>query len=157
MEAEDKDLDALFPSDPFTEVYAKYAKEIYTHDVIQVPDDIYIETLTTLDLFVDSFQGKTVELVGFIYRTEQMAQNQFVVGRFAVSCCSADASPYGIFSEFPKAAEYANDQWVKVTGTIGKINWNDAEIMKIDVSRIDKVEAPAEPYVYTNYDFGLEP
>jgi uncharacterized repeat protein (TIGR03943 family) len=151
---EPDDLDALFPYDPFTEVYAKYAKSIYANDIITVDEKSYTEILTTLDLYLDAFQGKTIELTGFVYRAEGMNEQQFAIGRFAMSCCSADASPYGVFSQFVQADQLLDDEWITVRGTISKTHFNDVEIMMIDVASVKKAQKPDEPYVYPNFDFG---
>lgn len=147
-------LKQLFPSDSYTVHFAKHAMNLYKEDTIQVPEDLYIETLTTLDLYADSFVGKTIELTGFVYRDEDMSEKQFVIGRFAVQCCSADASPYGLLVQYDKANLYPTDQWIKLTGTIGKTVYNGVDLMIITAQKIQKIETPKELYVSPNYDFG---
>jgi putative membrane protein len=148
------DSSELFPADKFTQHYAKHAAALYQQDVIKVPEDIYIETLTTVDLYLDRFVGKKLELTGFVYRTEEMKSNQFVVGRFSIQCCSADAAPFGVLIEYDRAQTYADDSWVTVTGTIGKTKFNDVDIMVLKVEKVAKAAVPAVQYVYPNYDFG---
>lgn len=150
------ELQDLFPHDVFTKIYALYARSVYNQDTVVVDEKSYTEILTTLDLYLDAFQGKTIEITGFVYRTEAMLEHQFAVGRFAMTCCSADASPYGVFSEFADAKNLKDDQWVTITGKIGKTVFNDMDIMKIDVVSVKKTEQPEEPYVYPNYDFGAD-
>jgi putative membrane protein len=150
----DSKLDELFPSDKFTEVYATHAKKLYKSNMITVPEESYIETLTTVDLYLDKFIGKKIELDGFIYRQENMSDNQFVVGRFAIQCCSADASPYGLLVEYDRAQVLATDSWIHAVGTIEKTTFNGNEIMKLKLEKFTKIEAPATQYVYPNYEFG---
>jgi uncharacterized repeat protein (TIGR03943 family) len=147
-------LKLLFPSDKYTEHYAAYAKKLYKGSTIQVPENLYIETLTTLDLYSDSFQGKTIELSGFVYRDENMSDNQFVIGRFTVQCCSADAAPYGVLVQYEKGNLFATDQWIQITGKIDQTTFNGTKLMIIEADRIQKIEAPKELYVYPNYEFG---
>ncbi|OXM87667.1 TIGR03943 family putative permease subunit [Paenibacillus rigui] len=144
----------LFPSDKFTEHYAKYAKQLYQSDLIKVKEELYMETLSTVDLYLDRFVGKKLELTGFVYRQEEMQSNQFVVGRFSIQCCSADASPFGVLVEYDRAANFPSDSWVTVTGTIEKTRFNDMDIMKIKVDKIAKAEPAKAQYVYPNFDFG---
>jgi putative membrane protein len=148
-------LDSLFPSDKFTEHYAKFAKELYTSDIISVKEDLYIETLTTVDLYQDQFVGKKIELTGFVYRQDDMKDNQFVVGRFSIQCCSADASPFGLLVEYDRAQSFQNDHWVTVTGTIKKTKFNDMDILVVKVDKIGIAEPAKTQYVYPNFDFGL--
>jgi uncharacterized repeat protein (TIGR03943 family) len=146
--------DEMFPSDKFTEHYAKYAKELYKTGVIPVKEDLYIETLTTVDLYLDQFVGKKMELTGFVYRQEDMKDNQFVVGRFSIQCCSADAAPFGVLAEYDRAKNFADDSWVTVTGTIQKTKFNDMDIMVLKVEKVAKAEPAKAQYVYPNIDFG---
>jgi putative membrane protein len=155
-EISDEELEKLFDYDIFTEFYAKFGMQLYKQDLITIQEDIYIETLTTLDLFLDTFVGKKVQLSGFVYREDGMNEQQFVVGRFALQCCSADAAPYGVMVEYDNAQNIADDEWVTVTGTLTKTTFNDYEIMKIDVENVISIEEPDSPYVYPNYDFGFE-
>jgi uncharacterized repeat protein (TIGR03943 family) len=147
-------LDALFPSDSFTEMYANHAKTIYHQPVIEVSEKRYIETITTLDLYMDAFQGKKVSLSGFVFRGEGMEANQFAVSRFSLQCCSADAAPFGILAEFPEAKLYADDEWLQVEGVLSKAVLNDIEIMKLNITKVVKIEAPKTPYVYPDLEFG---
>ncbi|WP_163859428.1 TIGR03943 family putative permease subunit [Paenibacillus elgii] len=144
----------LFPADKFTQQYAKYAKQLYKSDLITVKEDLFIETLTSVDLYLDRFVGKKLQLTGFVYRQEEMKSNQFVVARFSIQCCSADAAPFGVLAEYDRANTLADDSWVTVTGTIQKTKLNDADIMVLKVEKIAKAEPAKVPYVYPNFDFG---
>jgi putative membrane protein len=146
--------DEMFPSDKFTKHYAAYAKELYQSGVISVKEDMYMETLTTVDLYLDRFVGKKLELTGFVYRQEGMKDNEFVVGRFTVHCCSADASPYGVLVQYGRANQFADDSWVTVTGTIQQTKFNDMDIMLLKVEKITKAEPASAQYVYPNFNFG---
>ncbi len=151
------DLDALFPADEYTVSYAAHAKELYRKQAVNVPEAYYIETLTTLDLYRDRLEGIQVTISGFVYREEAMAGSRFAVSRFAMNCCSADAMPYGMLVDFPNASHYADDEWVRVTGTMKLGRYNDNEVMTLQARAIERIEEPDTPYVYPNYDFGLEP
>jgi len=151
-----EELDLLFPSDNFTEAYAAYGKKLYSRDLIHVTPKWYIETLTTIDLYRDAFLGKTIEISGFVYREAGMGPKQFGVSRFAINCCSADASPYGVMAKFGHADTLETDEWVSVTGTLGTTSYNDIDIIQIDVTKVVKIPAPEDPYVSPDFDFGLE-
>jgi putative membrane protein len=149
----DEQLDDLFVTDEYNEDFARLSKQIYQNDVIVVKDELYMEILTAIDLFLESFVGKTIEISGFVYREPDMNQNQFVVGRFAMDCCSADALPYGVLIEDTNGSEYKNDTWIKVRGQIDTTIYNGNEIMVFKPESIESIAAPATPYIYPNYDF----
>lgn len=142
-----------FKTDQFNEDFAVLARWMDKKDTVVVQDDIFMEILTTLDLFKNEFQGKTIEISGFVYRPDDLTNEQLVISRFAMSCCSADAAPYGVMVTYPRANQYEKDAWLKITGTIGKTVYNGNEIMQIKASKIEKLQPLANPYVYPNYDF----
>lgn len=152
----DAKLNEMFKADKFTEAYSDFGKKLYRQPVLDVQDAWYIETLNTIDLYLDNFVGKRMELSGFVYRQDGMKDNQFVVGRFAISCCSADASPFGVLVEYDRAKSWANDTWVKASGTLQKTTYEGQEIMVLKVDSVTKLETPKDKqYVYPNPDFGL--
>lgn len=148
-------LDRLFPADSYTQDLAAYGKRLYPLPLIDIPEDLFIETLTTLDLYRDAFVGKEIRISGFVYREEEMGTDRLAVSRFAVNCCSADALPYGLMIAWPKAKDYAADEWISVTGKLTTSLYMDNEIITLEVSRIERIAPPESPYVYPNFDFGL--
>ncbi|WP_123043858.1 TIGR03943 family putative permease subunit [Cohnella candidum] len=150
-----KSGDALFPSDEYSEAYADYAKRIYKQPAIEVTEKSYLEILTTLDLYLDQFVGKKLTISGFVYRDDTIPAGSFVLGRFAVQCCTADAMPYGVMvSGGPDLREYPNDTWLRVTGTLVKADYYGSEIMGLKLEKAEKIEPAAEPYVSPDSDFG---
>jgi putative membrane protein len=145
----------LFPSDQFSESYANYGKKIYGQPEIVVTEKSYMEILTTLDMFLDQFVGKKLTISGFVYRDDTMKTDRFVLGRFAVQCCTADAMPYGMMVESADPSQYANDTWLKITGTLGKMKYKGNEIMSLKLEKAVKIKPAVDPYVYPDIDFGL--
>ena len=150
----ESDLQALFPYDEFTVGHAKLGMELYEKELIEVSEKHFIETLTTLDLYRDALLGKDVEISGFIYREEEMGEDRMAVSRFAMNCCSADALPYGLMVSWPKAEHYAEDEWVTVKGKLTVTEYQGEQIIALDASRIERIEAPETPYVYPDFEFG---
>lgn len=145
----------LFPYDQYTEAHAKYGMELYAQPVIEVPEELFIETLTTLDLYREAFLGKDVTISGFVYREEDMGGDRMAVSRFAMNCCSADALPYGLMIYWPKASQYAEDEWLSVTGKLTVSEYLGNEIITLEAFRIERIEAPESPYVFPDFSFGL--
>ncbi|MGO4272283.1 TIGR03943 family protein [Paenibacillus sp. TAF58] len=149
----DAELQKMFHADnEWDEDFSKIGMILYKKDTIVVKPEIYMEILSSIDLFKNNFIGKKIELTGFVYREENMPKSQFVVGRFAVSCCSADATPYGVMIDFPTAQSYPKDMWVKVTGTIQNGSYNGNEIFTIKATQIEKTATPDSPYIYPNFE-----
>lgn len=147
-------LDGLFQAeDEFDRELAELAKRIYVLPVINVKPEIYMEILSSVVVFKEQFIGKEIEITGFVYREPGLADNQLVIGRIAVQCCTADATPYGVLAEFDGASELKDDTWVKLKGTIGQTEYNGNAIIKIDVTESNLIQRPDNPYIYPNFDF----
>lgn len=155
--ATDAQLNELFKADKYTEDFARLAKKLYRLDTIAVKEEGFIETLSAIDLFTKPFDGKKIELSGFVYREDDMKPDQFVVARFQVQCCSADAAPFGVIVRSDRAASFMTDSWVKVTGTIGTTTYEGNEVIQISSNQVAAIEQPKNVYVYPNYDFLTQP
>jgi putative membrane protein len=153
LDPADAKLKELFKADKYDQAYAQIGMNLYKKDLIQVKEEGFIEILSSVDLFMNNFVGKKMEISGFVYREEGMSSNQFVVARFSVQCCSADASPYGVMVQFDKGLTLAKDSWVKVTGTIGKSTYDGNEVTTLIADKVEKTSASKIPYVYPNYDY----
>jgi putative membrane protein len=147
-------LASLFPYDEYTEAHAAYGKKLYSQSLISVPEKQFIETLTTLDLYREAFIGKEIEMTGFVYREEDMGRERLAVSRFAMNCCSADALPYGLMIIWPKADDYAEDEWISVRGTLTTSTYMGNEIITLEAVKLERIKAPESPYVYPDLDFG---
>ncbi|MDF2725404.1 MAG: hypothetical protein K0Q59_5081 [Paenibacillus sp.] len=146
------DANALFAEDESKNAFAALGKKLYAKDRITIKDEGFMELLTTVDLFLDGYVGKQMELTGFVHREPDMKGSQFVVARLAMMCCSADTSPYGVLVQSAMGNGLDKDAWVKVTGTIGTTNYRGNKIMVLDATSIRKVDAPESPYVYPYFD-----
>ncbi|WP_027085601.1 TIGR03943 family putative permease subunit [Cohnella panacarvi] len=144
------------PSDPFLRSFAKYGQELSKQDPIRVQDDRFIETLTALDLYKQAFIGRTVQIQGFVYRERGMNNRQFSVTRFAMSCCSADAYPYGILVKDDNAYSIEENEWVSVTGTLSLASYNGIEAIQLVANDIRYIQPPDNPYVSPDVYFELE-
>jgi len=145
--------DQLFVTDEYNEEFAKLGKMLYKQNLIEIVDHGFMEVLTTVYIFKNNFLKKELTISGFVYRNDDMKPNQFVVSRLAMSCCAADAEPYGFMVEFDNASAYATDSWVHIRAHIGKTIYNDYEIVNLEAIEITSVKAPATPYVYPDYEY----
>ena len=97
---------------------------------------------------IASFNGRQANVVGFVYREATFPENQFMVARFAVSCCVADASALGLPVVSDQASQYPADTWVQITGTlkVGKFKGDNWPVLQADT--IQKIPQPDHPYLY---------
>ena len=131
--------------------YAQLEKEMLEMETIQFTEKNYIAMTTILDQNPEKFVGKKVEILGFIFREHDFDEDQFVIARFGLSCCVADASVFGTLASFPDAMNYGDDKWVILEGTLTTTSYQDWTLPSIVVSGIEVVEQPETPYVYEKY------
>lgn len=93
-------------------------------------------------------QGEEIEVVGFVWRSEELKEDEFYIARFIVSCCTADSLAIYMPVRSPQASEFPIDSWVRVKGTVGLADVMGEEVAVIKASDIITTEQPAEPYLY---------
>ena len=98
----------------------------------------------------DKFKDKVVLTEGLVYKGEDLPAGYFMLFRFLIVCCAADASPVGILVASDKLAGLENDDWVAVTGTftMQQIEGEDTPCLK--PTKLDRKKAPPaeEQYLY---------
>lgn len=118
------------------------------------PGEIASGTLTLLDVAaaqtspegeraLASRAGETASFVGFVDRRPGTPADEFLLTRFVVTCCVADATIVQVRVVDVPPGRFAPDDWVRVTGRIYPLG---REVI-LDASRIEPVEPPDRPYL----------
>lgn len=136
----------------FGDFYADIAVSLYKQPVIRLDETVFLDGLTTMELYAKEFAGKELETLGFVYRQPDFTPQQFVVARFSVTCCTADANVFGILVENGQADRWAKDSWVKVRGRLELRQVDGYDMLVLKASKVEQVKAPKDPYVYYSYD-----
>lgn len=97
---------------------------------------------------LSGFNGQQVDVVGFVYRAETFPPTTFMVARFVISCCAADASAIGLPVVWSGAPDLPADAWVRVRGVfeLGEFGGNLAPILHAET--VEVIPAPEHPYLY---------
>ncbi len=95
-----------------------------------------------------SYISEPVHVIGFVFHEDRLSEGQFMVGRFAITCCVADAFVIGMVVDWPQAASLADDTWIEIEGTIDMTTFNDEKVPLIHASSITPVDIPEQPYLY---------
>lgn len=94
------------------------------------------------------FTDQPADVIGFVYKDPRLPANQFLVGRFVVTCCAADASAVALLAEWPEAAALPENAWVRVRGPVRVAEFNGRLTPLITVAALEQVEQPEHPYMY---------
>lgn len=92
--------------------------------------------------------GQAVNVIGFVYHDKTFGADSFMVTRFVVSCCVADASGLGLLVRWPTAAALKDDQWVQVTGAFVASQAPTWQLPVLVAQSVTPVAVPNQPYLY---------
>lgn len=87
--------------------------------------------------------GETVSFVGFVTRYEDTPADEFLLTRYVVSCCVADAMVAQVRIVNATPGAFADGDWVVVAGTIYPLG---REVI-VDASTVSAVARPPRPYL----------
>lgn len=94
------------------------------------------------------YEGKEVDVVGFVFQPKNAPSDVFYVSRFKVTCCAVDAAPLGLPVYAPGwQEEYEANDWVRVAGSFAETEEDIAEPAIVAPRSIEPTEQPENPYV----------
>lgn len=94
------------------------------------------------------YTGQLADVVGFVYHDSRLGVGQFLVGRFTLTCCVADATAIGMAVAWPNEASLADNTWVRVRGPVKATTIDGQPLPLIQATVVDLVPEPAQPYLY---------
>jgi len=92
--------------------------------------------------------GLPANVVGFVYREPDFDPGTFMVARFTVACCVADASAIGLPIVYADADALQQGVWVRVRGTMQVGNFRTEMLPIVQAASVELVDQPAHPYLY---------
>jgi uncharacterized repeat protein (TIGR03943 family) len=92
--------------------------------------------------------GEQADVTGFVYHGEGMDAETFLLCRFVVSCCAADAVPVILPVFWSGNGSLENDQWVEVSGHFEIRSIVDIPQPVLVADSVTVVEMPEMPYLY---------
>lgn len=96
----------------------------------------------------NELDGEQADLIGFIYREPTFGDDQFMIARYSISCCVADASALGVPATWADTAALEQGQWVRVQGAFQTGSFRDNVLPILQVASIEPIEQPEHPYLY---------
>jgi putative membrane protein len=149
------------------EMEKQLASKLYaSQGAVQQKSGEISEATIAIDYASDKnrFLGHPMTLQGFVYRPRGLPSNYFILTRYFIFCCIADASPLGVVVESPAASQLKNDQWVSVSGVLQTrqlprgiaqyqpTSWYPNRDQPVLVaSNIHRIPEPQYPYMVPNY------
>ena len=97
---------------------------------------------------VHQFEGQPVDVTGFVFHDPTLADGQFMVGRFSITCCVADAFAIGMVVNKPGLTGLSDNTWIEVQGKLSIATVNGSLLPVIQADAITPVAEPEQPYLF---------
>ncbi len=94
------------------------------------------------------YVGQMARVTGFVYHDPRLPANQFIVSRFVITCCTADASAIGMIVNWNQSADLKESSWVEVKGPVQASKLGGQPIPLIEASYVQSTPQPDQPYLY---------
>ncbi|WP_096199640.1 TIGR03943 family putative permease subunit [Bacillus sp. FJAT-45350] len=115
---------------------------------ITITDDTFAEITGNILQDPESYNGYTVQLSGMLHKAQGLTDTQYILSRFQVTHCVADATVINLIVEFDEHPHFhEHDSWVRIIGEIRVIKTEEKVIPIIQVLQWEKIEMPDNPYV----------
>lgn len=125
----------------------KDSNQTVEEDVI-LTEKNYISSLQKITNNIEVYKGKNIEMVGFVYHDkESFKESEKFILRYGITCCIADAFPYGVMGNSEQLKDLKDNTWVKIEGEIVNL----LELYNqpiIEINNIEIIKEPDNPYVY---------
>ncbi len=95
-----------------------------------------------------TFEGQPADVIGFMYVEPSFGTNQFMVARFAISCCVADATAIGVPVVWDQMPTLRQGEWLKVKGTFSVAVFQGSQMPVLQATSVEQVDQPEHPYLY---------
>ena len=94
------------------------------------------------------FNGTAADVIGFVYREPTFAEDSFMLSRFTMSCCVADAFPIGMPVSAPDAADFETGAWLRVRGELAAADFAGDYLPVLFADSLEPIAEPKQPYLY---------
>lgn len=92
--------------------------------------------------------GQPADVIGFVYLEPNFGAEQFMVARFTISCCVADASAIAVPAAWEGAADLPQGEWVRVQGAIQTGEFRGERMPILQATSVELIPQPEHPYLY---------
>lgn len=115
-------------------------------------DKSIIDWVRTLTVYPepDAYMGQKVRVQGFVIHPEAMSDQYFLISRFVLTCCAADAYPVSLPVKLASStrATYKPDSWLEVEGQMITETLSNKRQLVISASSLKSIAEPKNPYDY---------
>ena len=117
----------------------------------QPEDRTIVDWVRTLNVYPepDAYTGQRVKVIGFVTPMPGWPPDLFMISRFVLTCCAADAYPVGLPVRLPAAVPApATDTWLEVSGTMTTASLDGKRQLVVESASLTPIPTPRNPYEY---------
>lgn len=146
------DTSIYYGADGYQALINKEKVQYENQQYILLNDSNFLKAMEVIYNNPGDFIGKSLSYKGFVFHDS--GQPDYFLFRFGIIHCVADSGVYGMLIKKPNEANWKNDDWIEVEGTIKTQYYQPfhASIPVLEVEKWTKVDAPKEQYVYRGTD-----
>lgn len=99
------------------------------------------------------FTGQRADVTGFVHHQPELPPGHFILARFVMRHCAADAFGVGMLVAYDKAETLAPDTWVRVQGALRVSDVAGEPALVLHPATLDaNVGEPISPYIYPRFN-----
>ena len=84
------------------EEYEQLKQKLVQSPSIMMNDSVFAAYYDEINMDIEKFKGRKIQLKGFVYKEDGLEQDQLVISRFLITHCVADASIIGFLSRITR-------------------------------------------------------
>jgi len=110
-----------------------------------------IDWVRTLNVYPepDAYAGQPIRVSGFVVHLPDWPLNYFMISRFVLTCCAADAYPVGLPVQLPEGQPRPTpDTWLEVEGMGTTTTLDGQRQLAIAEAELTPIPEPRNPYQY---------
>lgn len=100
----------------------------------------------------DAYEGQTVAVEGMLHCEPDVVAryggNGWLLYRFVISCCAADAQPAAVLLAGAMATNWTDDAWVRATGRFTLRPDKPQPVPILELGALTPMKKPRNPYLY---------
>ena len=114
-------------------------------EVTEISPNNYTNILKAVHDNIDSYIGKKIKFLGYVYKIIDFEENQFVLARDML----IDSQGYvvGFLSEYDDIKNIEDGTWVEIIGIITKGKYHNQEIPILKINSLNIIKKPKDEYV----------
>lgn len=95
-----------------------------------------------------AYAGQPADVTGFVFYDPRLGKGQFMIGRFTIACCVADASALGLAVQTSGSENLPDNTWVRVRGVMASTKLDGRTVPLILADLIEEIPEPEQPYLF---------